>query len=66
MNKKYEKQLYRIIKKGVQERVFSKDDGSWTDEQKTAKKHVRKSSIHERMQSRLFWTYEEKLMTMIP
>ncbi len=36
MNKKYENQLYRIIEKGVQERVWQ-NDGSWTDEQKQLK-----------------------------
>lgn len=36
MNKKYEKQLYRIIEKGIKERVFSVDN-TFTEEQRVLK-----------------------------
>ena len=57
MNKKYEKQLYRIIKKGVQERVWQ-NDGSWTDEQKQLK-NMYENHLYMKEAIKLFWTYEE-------
>ena len=36
MNKKHEKQLYRIIEKGIKERVFSVDN-TFTEEQRVLK-----------------------------
>lgn len=36
MNKKYENQLYRIIEKGIKERVFSVDN-TFTEEQRVLK-----------------------------
>ena len=58
MDKKYENQLLRIIKKGVQERVFSVDD-TFTDEQKVLKNNY-ENRIYMTECVNLFWTFEEK------
>lgn len=57
MKKKYEIQLDRIIKKGVQERVFQ-NDGTWTAEQKQLK-NLYENKLYMPEVIKLFWTYEE-------
>ena len=58
MNKKYEKQLYRIIEKGVQERVFSVDN-TFTEEQRVLKNKY-ENHLYMLECVRLFWSFEEK------
>ena len=58
MNKKYENQLYRIIKKGVKERVFSVDN-TFTEEQKVLKNNY-ENHLYMTECVRLFWVFEEK------
>lgn len=58
MNKKYEKQLYRIIEKGVKERVFSVDS-TFTDEQKVLKNNY-ENHLYMTECVNLFWMFEEK------
>ena len=59
MNKKYEKQLYRIIEKGVQERVFSVDN-TFTEEQRVLKNKY-ENHLYMLECVRLFWNFEEKI-----
>ena len=58
MNKKHEKQLYRIIEKGIKERVFSVDN-TFTEEQRVLKNKY-ENHLYMLECVRLFWSFEEK------
>ncbi|MGB4825185.1 MAG: hypothetical protein WBP82_09825 [Leuconostoc mesenteroides] len=58
MNKKYENQILRIIKKGIKERVFSVDS-TFTDEQKVLKNNY-ENHLYMTECVNLFWMFEEK------